>query len=79
MWDILLTLGNAVFIPSLVPALLDSRAYIPRQTSGLAVIGVSIVLVALVGQGLVLSPAMVAVVGAMWVFIFLFRARPVAE
>jgi hypothetical protein len=79
MWDVLLTLGNAVFIPSLVPALLDSRAYIPRQTSGLAVIGVSIVLVALVGQGLVLSPAMVAVVGAMWVFIFLFRARPVAE
>ena len=79
MWDVLLTLGNAVFIPSLVPALLDSRAYIPRQTSGLAVIGVSIVLVALVGQGLVLSPAMVAVVGAMWVFIFLFRAQPYAE
>jgi hypothetical protein len=79
MWDVLLTLGNAVFIPSLVPALIDSRAYIPRQTSGLAIIGVSIVLVALIGQGLVLSPAMVAVVGAMWVFIFLFRARPVAE
>lgn len=78
MWDVLLTLGNAVFVPSLVPALLDSRAYIPRSTSGLAIVGVSIVLVALVGQGLILSPAMVAVVGALWVFIFLFRARPVA-
>jgi hypothetical protein len=78
MWDVLLTLGNAVFIPSLVPALVDSRAYIPRSTSGLAVVGVAIVLVALIGQGLVLSPAMVAVVGAMWVFIFLFRSRPVA-
>ncbi|MEX0683240.1 MAG: hypothetical protein WD904_05995 [Dehalococcoidia bacterium] len=79
MWDVLLTIGNAVFIPSLVPALLDSRSYIPRQTSGLACIGVAIVLVALIGQGLVLSPAMVAVVGAMWLFIFFFRARPAVE
>lgn len=78
MWDVLLTLGNAVFIPSLVPALVDSRAYIPRSTSGLAIIGVAIVLVALIGQGLVLSPAMVAVVGVMWVIIFLFRAQPLA-
>lgn len=78
MWDVLLTLGNAVFIPSLVPALVDSRAYIPRSTSGLAVIGVAIVLVALIGQGLVLSPAIVAVVGTMWIFIFLFRSRPLA-
>lgn len=78
MWDVLLTLGNAVFIPSLVPALVDSRAYIPRSTSGLAVIGVTIVLIALIGQGLVLSPAMVAVVGALWVFIFFFRSRPLA-
>jgi hypothetical protein len=79
VWDVLLTIGNAVFVPSLVPAVLDSRSFVPRQTSGLAVIGVSIVLVALIGQGLVLSPIIVAVVGLMWVFIFLFRARPMAE
>jgi hypothetical protein len=79
MWDVLLTIGNAVFIPSLVPALVDSRAYIPRQTSGLAMIGVCIVLVALVGQGLVWSPLIVAVIGLMWAFIFLFRARPLAQ
>jgi hypothetical protein len=79
MWDILLTIGNAIFVPSLVPALIDSRAFIPRQTSGLALIGVLIVLVALVGQGLVFSPAIVAVVGAMWAFIFLFRGTPLAE
>lgn len=76
MWDILLTLGNAIFIPSLLPALLDSRAYIPRKTSGMAVVGIIVVLVALVGQGLLFSPLMTAGVGCMWLFIFLFRARP---
>jgi hypothetical protein len=76
VWDILLTLGNAVFIPSLLPALFDSRSYIPRKTSGLAIIGILIVLVALFGQGLFFSPMMTACVGAMWLFIFLFRARP---
>lgn len=74
MWDFLLTIGNALFIPALVPAVLDKRAYIPRTTSGLAVVGIIIVIVGLIGEGLVLSPA-IAVVGAtMWAFIFLFRA-----
>jgi hypothetical protein len=74
MWDFLLTIGNALFIPALVPAILDKRAYIPRTTSGLAVVGIVVVIVGLIGEGLVLSPA-IAVVGAtMWAFIFLFRA-----
>jgi hypothetical protein len=74
MWDFLLTIGNALFIPALVPAILDKRAYIPRTTSGLAFVGIIIVIVGLIGEGLVLSPA-IAVVGAtMWAFIFLFRA-----
>ncbi|HUF53159.1 MAG TPA: hypothetical protein VMR52_05220 [Dehalococcoidia bacterium] len=77
MWDVLLTIGNAIFIPSLVPALIDRRAFIPRQTSGLAMIGVAIVLVALLGQGLLFSPLIVAVIGLMWGFIFLFRSTPV--
>ena len=76
MWDVLLTIGNAAFIPALVPAVLDKRAFIPRQTSGLAVVGITIVIVALVGQGLVLSPLMAVVGDFMWIFIFLFRARP---
>ena len=74
MWDILLTIGNAVFIPALVPAVMDKRAFVPRKTSGLAVLGIGLVIVGLVGQGLVLSPLMAAVGGLMWAFIFLFRA-----
>jgi hypothetical protein len=76
MWDVLLTVGNAIFIPALVPAVVDRRAYIPRKTSGLAVLGIAIVIVGLVGEGLVLSPAMAVVGGLMWAFIFVFRARP---
>jgi len=76
MWDVLLTVGNAFFIPALVPAVVDKRAYIPRKTSGLAVVGISIVIVGLAGQGLVLSPLMAVVGGLMWAFIFLFRAQP---
>lgn len=75
MWDLLLTIGNAFFIPALVPAVLDRRAFIPRKTSGLAVVGIAIVIVGLVGQGLVLSPVMAAAGGIMWAFIFLFRAQ----
>jgi len=79
MWDVLLTVGNAVFIPALVPAVVDKRSHIPRKTSGLAVIGIAIVIVGLVGQGLVLSPLMAAVGGLMWAFIFVFRARASAS
>ncbi|MDO8615466.1 MAG: hypothetical protein Q7T33_06975 [Dehalococcoidia bacterium] len=71
----MLTIGNAFFIPALVPAVLDRRAFIPRKTSGLAVVGIAIVIVGLVGQGLVLSPVMAAAGGIMWAFIFLFRAQ----
>ncbi len=76
MWDVLLTIGNAAFIPALVPTVFDRRAYIPRQTSGLAVIGIIIVIIALTGQGLVFSPLIITVAGLMWAFIFLFRAVP---
>ena len=76
MWDVLLTIGNAAFIPALVPAVVDRRAYIPRQTSGLAVIGLAIVIVGLIGQGLVFSPIIATGGGLMWAFIFLFRSAP---
>jgi len=75
MWDVLLTIGNAIFIPALAPAVVDKRTYIPRKTSGLALLGIAIVIVGLLGEGLVLSPAMAAVGGLMQAFIFVFRGK----
>jgi hypothetical protein len=75
MWDAVITVGNIAFIPALVPTLVSKRAYIPRLTSGMAVVGVLIVVLGLVGTGLVVSPVVVAAVGVMWGFIFVFRGE----
>jgi hypothetical protein len=55
MWDILLTIASAIFISSLLPTLFDSRSYVPRQTSGLSVVGLIFVCTGLAGEGLVIS------------------------
>jgi len=73
MWDAILTVGNIAFIPALLPTVLSKRAYVPRLTSGISVIGVLAVVFGLVGAGLVISPIVVGGVGMMWGFIFLFR------
>ncbi|MEX0683241.1 MAG: hypothetical protein WD904_06000 [Dehalococcoidia bacterium] len=75
MWDILITLGNLIFLPSLLPTLLDSRSYIPRKTTGPTVFGLLFIIAGLTGQGLVLSPIVTTAVAAMWLFIFIFRGR----
>ena len=75
MWDAVITVGNIAFIPALVPTLVSKRAYVPRLTSGTAVVGVLIVVLGLVGAGLVLSPVVVGAVGVMWCFIFVFRGE----
>jgi hypothetical protein len=75
MWDVLITFGNLVFLPSLLPTLLDSRSYVPRKTSGPTVFGLLFIIGGLAGQGLVLSPIVTACVAAMWAFIFVFRGR----
>ncbi|HEU4758591.1 MAG TPA: hypothetical protein VFT91_01285 [Dehalococcoidia bacterium] len=76
MWDVLVTLGNLAFIPALMPVILNKEAYVPRLTSGMSLLGVAVVIVGLTGAGLVLSPIVVAVIGMMWVLVFLFRGRP---
>jgi hypothetical protein len=76
MWDALITFGNLVFIPGLLAIALNKRSYIPRLSSGISLIGVSTVIVGLVGAGLILSPIVVAAIGVLWVYIFLFRGHP---
>lgn len=73
MWDAIITVGNIAFIPALLPTILSKRARVPRLTSGISIIGILIVVIGLLGAGLVLSPIVVAGVGMMWGFIFLFR------
>ncbi len=76
MWDALITAGNLVFIPGLLTMALNKRSYIPRLSSGISLIGVSTVIAGLIGAGLVLSPIVVAVIGLLWVYIFVFRGQP---
>jgi hypothetical protein len=73
MWDAIITLGNIAFIPALLPTILSKHARVPRLTSAISIIGVLIVVLGLLGAGLVLSPVVVASVGVMWGFIFVFR------
>lgn len=76
MWDALITAGNLIIIPALLTTALDQRAYIPRLTSGISVVGITAVVIGLVGAGLILSPIVLGIVGAIWLFIFLFRHEP---
>ncbi|HSP54835.1 MAG TPA: hypothetical protein VLS25_04535 [Dehalococcoidia bacterium] len=79
MWDALITAGNLVFIPGLLAIALNKRSYIPRLSSGISLIGIATVIVGLVGAGLILSPIVVAAVGAVWVYIFLYRGEPASD
>ena len=73
MWDVVIAIGNLILLPSLLPTLLDTRSYVPRITSGFAVIGLSFVVVGLIGEGFVISPILTSTAVLLWGFIFLFR------
>lgn len=75
VWDVLITVGNLVIIPALLPTVLNPRAYVPRFTSGMSVLGIGTVVVGLAGTGLTLSPIVVGCIAALWGFIFLHRGR----
>ena len=76
MWDALITAGNLIIIPAMLKTVLDKQTYIPRLSSGLSLIGIAAVMVGLIGAGLYLSAAVIAVIGLMWGYLFLFRGRP---
>lgn len=75
MWDALITVGNLVFIPGLLMIALNRRSYVPRLSSGISLVGVTTVIVGLLGAGLVLSPIVVGLIGVLWLYIFLFRGQ----
>ncbi len=79
MWDVVIAIGNLILLPSLLPTLLDSRSYVPRITSGFAVIGLSFVVVGLLGEGFVISPVLTSTAALLWAFIFLFRGKPISD
>ena len=79
MWDVTIAIGNVILLPSLLPTLLDGRSYVPRVTSGFGVIGLSFVVVGLIGEGFVISPFLTSSAVLLWAFIFLFRGKPVTD
>ena len=74
-WDVLLTFGTILFIPGLMLTLLSREAYVPRLTSAVSVVALTVIIVALIGTGLVLSPIVSTVIAVIWVFIFVFRGK----
>lgn len=76
MWDLLVTIGNLIVIPALVTMVLDKKLYVPRISSGMSLAGLGLVIGGLVGGGFILSPIVLGVIFAMWLFIFVFRAQP---
>ena len=74
-WDALITLGAAVFIPGLMPTLLSREAYVPRATSAVTLVGLTTIIIGLIGSGLVLSPIVSSMTLLMWVFILVFRGK----
>ncbi|MEO8458843.1 MAG: hypothetical protein ABI559_13655 [Chloroflexota bacterium] len=76
MWDLLVTLGNIIVIPALLMMVLDKKLYVPRLSSAMSLVGLTFVMIGLVGGGFILSPIVLGVITAMWLFIFLFRATP---
>ena len=74
-WDVLLTLGTLIFIPGLMPTLLNKEAYVPRATSAVSVIGLTAIIAGLIGSGLVLSPIVSSMTAVVWVFIFVYRGK----
>lgn len=79
MGDILATIGNLIVIPGMLLTLLDKRAYVPRITSGVSVVGLTLITIGLLVEGLVLSPLVLVVIGLMWLYLFVFRGRPYVE
>ncbi len=79
MWDVTIAIGNLILLPSLLPTLLDSRSYVPRITSGFAVIGLSFIVAGLIGEGFVISPVLTSTAVVLWAFVFLFRGQPVSD
>lgn len=75
MWDLLITVGNLIVIPSLITMVLDKKLYVPRISSGMSLVGLSLVIAGLVGGGFYMSASVLSVIAALWVFIFFFRAQ----
>ena len=74
-WDALITLGTMVFIPGLMPTLLSKEAYVPRATSAVTLVGLTTIIIGLIGSGLVLSPIVSSLTLLMWVFVLVFRGK----
>jgi hypothetical protein len=79
MWDLLITVGNLIVIPSLITMVLDKKLYVPRISSGMSLVGLALVIAGLIGGGFYMSASVLSVITALWVFIFLFRANPVGH
>lgn len=75
MWDYLAAAGTLILLPALIPTLLNSKAYVPRLTSGLTALGIAMIAVGLFFANLPLTALVDVGSTACWIGVFVFRGR----
>lgn len=75
-WDLVMALAQAELGAFILPTLLNSKAYMPRLTSGGMTAGLTVVTIALlVGFHAPLSAAIAAAACIGWSLVFIFRGK----
>ncbi len=79
MWDLLITLGNLMFLPSLIPTIINKHAYVPRLTSAIGFVATGVIVAGLIGEGLVASPIVLSIIGFMWLLTLVLRGEKLPD
>ena len=75
-WDLVMALAQAELSVFILPTLLNSKAYMPRLTSGGMAVGLIVVTIALLaGFHAPLSAAIAAAAVVGWSLVFIFRGK----
>lgn len=74
-WDIFLAVSQAILVPPVLVALASSHTYIPRWSSGVLVVGLVGVAVALFGLGAVFGGTVTGLEVALWGLVFWIRGK----
>ncbi len=75
MWDYVLLVSTLALTPGILPVIFHKDAYVPRLSSGMFVVGIAGIALALFMSGLYLGAGANAMSTLEWAFVFTFRGR----